>query len=123
MAEHNRVGHWGENLAVEYLVKQGYAIVETNWKLHRYEIDIIAMSGNRIIFIEVKTRTSSVNDPLLAVDRRRMSRMAVAAHNYIIQRQIPHEVQFDIITITGTPDNYKLEHIPDAFLPPLHTVR
>ena len=45
--------------------------------------------------------------------------MTRAANAYVIAHNIPHEVQFDIITIIGTPDDYILEHIPDAFSAPL----
>lgn len=123
MAEHNDTGNWGERIAMEHLVRKGYAIVDLNRRMHKYETDIIAMCGNRLIFIEVKTRTSADEDPVAAVDRKRMMRMAVAAHNYVLQNNIPHEVQFDIIGISGTPDSYELEHIEDAFLPPLRTIR
>ena len=47
--------------------------------------------------------------------------MVRAANTYVTTFDIPHEVQFDIITIVGTPDNYTLEHIPDAFMAPLTT--
>lgn len=123
MAVHNDVGSWGENIAVEYLIKKGYAIVETNWRLHHYEIDIVARIGTRIVFVEVKTRSSAAHDPLRAVDRRKMMRMARAANTYVLSRDVPLEVQFDIITIVGTKTDYVLEHIADAFLPPLQTYR
>lgn len=123
MAQHNKLGSWGELVAREYLIKKGYAILETNWKLHRYEIDIIAMHNKRIVFIEVKTRSNHMDDPLEAVDKRRASRMVVAANTYIQTHDYPHEIQYDIIAITGTPNNYTLEHIPDAFLAPLRTYR
>lgn len=121
MTRTNTVGRWGEDLAAELLVTKGYAIVERNWHMGHYEIDIVAMHGGRIVFVEVKTRTSGEEDPAAAVDIRKMRRMAVAANRYVITRDIPHEVQFDIITITGTPDNYVIDHIDDAFLSPLKT--
>jgi len=121
MTRTNTVGRWGEDLAAELLVKKGYAIVERNWHMGHYEIDIVAMHGGRIVFVEVKTRTSDREDPAAAVDSRKMRRMAIAAHQYVITRDIPHEVQFDIITVTGTPDNYVVDHIDDAFLSPLKT--
>lgn len=123
MAKHNETGAWGEDLACRHLIENGYAIVETNWRLSHYEIDIIAMKGDRIVFVEVKTRSSDFLDPVDAVDKKKMMRMVRAANAYVLYNNIPHEVQFDIITILGTPDNYELEHIPDAFYPPLKTYR
>lgn len=120
MAEHNYLGRWGENIAVDYLVSKGYAIVETNWRLNHLEIDIIATKGSRIVFVEVKTRSSRIVDPLLAIDRKRVSHMVAAADVYVRANNIPHEVQFDLILIIGDAisSSYELEHIPDAFFPP-----
>lgn len=123
MAQHNEIGKWGEDLACESLIKKGYAIVERNWRLHHYEIDIIAMKGNRIVFVEVKTRSNFEEDPLEAIDKHKMARMVAAANVYMKVYDRYHECQFDVFAISGTPQNYKIEHIADAFLPPLKTYR
>ena len=121
MAQHNDTGHWGEELACEKLITDGYAICQRNFRIGHYELDIIAMKGNRIVFVEVKTRTNLNSDPIEAIDNKKILRMVRAANTYVTTFDIPHEVQFDIITIVGTPDNYTLEHIPDAFMAPLTT--
>lgn len=123
MARHNELGKWGENVAKEFLVRKGYAIVESNWRMHNYEIDIIAMKDNRIIFVEVKTRANSGDDPFDAVDKRKMQHLVSSANVYMEERSIAInlEPQFDIIGIVGNHDNYELEHIDDAFLPQLKT--
>lgn len=121
MAQHNETGHWGEELACEKLITDGYAICQRNFRIGHYELDIIAMKGNRIVFVEVKTRTNLNSDPIEAIDNKKILRMVRAANTYVTAFDIPHEVQFDIITIVGTPDNYTLEHIPDAFMAPLTT--
>ncbi len=123
MAEHNETGRWGERVACNFLVGKGYAIKETNWRMPPYEIDIVAMKGNRIVFVEVKTRSDDFLDPIVAVDKRKMANMTRAANAFVNHYDIPHEVQFDIITITGDQDNYKIEHYPDAFYPPLRSYR
>lgn len=123
MAEHNETGRWGERVACNFLVGKGYAIKETNWRMPPYEIDIVAMKGNRIVFVEVKTRSDDFLDPIAAVDKRKMANMTRAANAFVNHYDIPHEVQFDIITITGDQDNYKIEHYPDAFYPPLRSYR
>ncbi len=123
MAKHNEVGKWGEDIAVETLVAKGCAIVARNWRMGAYEVDIIAMKGRRIIFVEVKTRTATDDNPLDAVDRKKMMRIARAANAYVQAYDIPHEVQFDLISIIGTKDNYKVVHEEDAFYPPLKTYR
>lgn len=123
MAQHNETGQWGEVLACEKLIIEGYTICQRNMRIGHYEIDIIATKGNRIIFIEVKTRTNPNHDPLEAIDNKKIARMTRAANAYVIAYNIPHEVQFDIITIIGTPENYTIEHIPDAFTAPLTSSR
>lgn len=126
MARHNDLGKWGEQLAVDMLVTKGYAIAERNWRTGDMEIDIVAMKGARIVFVEVKTRSDNGFDPADAVDRRRMMRMVRAADSYVRSHGIPHEVQFDVVFVVGSPLGAlppRIEHIEDAFLPPLRTIR
>ena len=119
MALHNDTGKWGEDAAVDFLVAAGYAIVERNWRLGHLEIDIIAMKDDRIVFGEVKTRKNPDDDPFDAIDRRKMLRIANAANAYMARSPLPHDPQFDLIGISGIPEAHSIEHIPDAFIPPL----
>lgn len=121
MARHNDTGRFGENAAADYLVSQGYAIVERNWRCGRMEIDIVAQRGNRLAIVEVKTRTNFDEDPMEAVDRKKQLAMVRAGVAYLNAYKLPHELQFDIIAISGTPEKYNLEHLEDAFYPPLKT--
>lgn len=120
MARHNDTGRWGEEIAAQHLMKNGYAISATNWKSGHYELDIVAFKDNRIVFVEVKTRSSD-SDPLEAVDSWKKHRLIRAAIAYVEIFDINHQIQFDLIAINGKPDNYHIEHIPDAFQPPLKT--
>ena len=119
MAFHNEIGSWGEDLAVEYLASEGYAIAGRNIRVGRTEIDIIAMKGDGIMFVEVKTRTTHFKDPLDAVSRDKMRRLCRAADSYLRSNMIPHRPQFDITAIIGSKTSYELIHYPDAFFPPL----
>ena len=121
MARHNETGRWGEDIAAEYLAANGYAIADRNWRCGHYEIDIVAYKGSRIIFVEVKTRSDNDEDPLEAVDKDKTSRLIRAAVVYINTYEIDHEIQFDLIAINGTSSDYTIEHISDAFIPPLKT--
>ena len=58
MAEHNDLGKFGEELAVDFLEKNGYEILETNWVFDKAEIDIIAQKNGILAVVEVKTRSS-----------------------------------------------------------------
>lgn len=122
MATHNRLGAWGEELAREYLLTRGYAIDCVNARIGNVEIDFIARKDDRIIFVEVKTRSTAYVDPLDAIDDNKRRRLIRAADTYM--RSLPEsgalslQPQFDFILIVGTPDSsHTLEHIPDAFYP------
>lgn len=124
MARHNTTGKWGEDMAVEYLVTKGYDIMERNWRLEHLEIDIVAKLQQRIVFVEVKTRTNADNaHPLLVITKKKLNNMVRSANAYMKLFNSTFSVQFDIIIISGTPDNYKLEHYPDAYYPPMKTYR
>lgn len=112
-----KTGDWGEQIAANYLMAQGAAIVERQWHGPGGEIDIIAQMGKRMVFVEVKTRASSDIDPADAVDATKRLHMVRAADAFLKQKNKPFDYQFDIITITGTERNHKLTHIPDAFFP------
>ena len=67
MAEHNELGTWGETLAAEYLEKKGYQILERDWKSGHRDLDIIAMDGDTMVIVEVKTRRNRLfTDPEMA---------------------------------------------------------
>ncbi len=120
MARHNLIGSWGEKLAREYLIGKGYAIMDSNIHIGHKELDIVAIKGDRIIFVEVKTRSTDFCDPLDAIDTKKMRRLVRSADAFLKSQEIKHEPQFDIIVIIGTPESgHRLEHYPDAFIAPL----
>lgn len=121
MAQHNDLGKWGEEVARDYLVKHGHAILATNERVGGVEIDIIAQLGTSIAFVEVKTRRSPLSDPLDAITEVKKRRLARAANTYLQIAGVPWRPQFDIVAVVGTPEDYEVTHIPDAFLPPLFT--
>lgn len=124
MSEPNASAEWGreaENIAAEHLLVRGFTVRERNWrpKNSHLEVDIIAQLGDTIVFVEVKARTSADTDPADAVDGRKIRRLVRAADIYLAMQ--PHEFywRFDIITVTGCGESFVLDHIEDAFLPPL----
>lgn len=120
MAKHNELGQWGEQLAREHLIRLGYSIMEQNIHSGRKEIDLVATKGNRMVFVEVKTRSHSLDDALDAVDEKKIRRIVRAADSIMSRFTMPFEYQFDIIAVVGTPQaGHELHHFPDAFFPPL----
>lgn len=125
--EHNALGKWGEDVAAAYLQQHGYYIRERNWHYRHREIDIIAFNAaaNTLAFVEVKTRRNNdFGDPEMGVNRKKMWFLSVAASNYVRSRNIRCDIQFDIISITGTPKTgYTVNHIQDAIPPSAYTIR
>lgn len=117
---------WGavaERIAAEYLVGKGYVIRERNWrpKNSHLEIDIITQQEDEMIFVEVKARGNNDIDPADAVDERKIRRLVRAAEIYLSLQAHDFRYRFDIITVSGDENSYTLDHIPDAFIPPLST--
>lgn len=122
MAQHNDLGKWGEQVAADYLTARGYAIIDRNVREGHAEIDIVAQKDGDVAFVEVKTRTSPYIDPVEAIDEKKMKRLARAADAFLCSRKLTFRPRLDIITVVGTPQtDYKVEHLPDAFEPPLTT--
>lgn len=114
---------WGkdaEEIAATYLIEKGYVIRERNWRIgNRIEIDLIAEKEGKIIFVEVKARKGDFILADEAVDSAKRKKMIKGGDIYL--RSLPHlyEFRLDIISITGSLENYELIHIEDAFLPEL----
>lgn len=118
MAGHNELGAWGERVARDHLLGLGFTINDENARAAGVEIDLVAMKGSEIHFVEVKTRSTGFADPLDAVDRRKRARMVKAADAWMRSQPLPLIPYFDIILIIGTPGGgHVLEYIPDAFFP------
>ena len=120
MAEHNALGKAGEDAAVAYLESHGYVIRHRNWRKGHLELDIIAAKNDELIVVEVKTRSDAdIMQPEEAVDRQKNKHTVRAADTYIRFFQIDVPVRFDIVTVVGKPGNFKIEHIKEAFYPPI----
>ena len=120
MASHNELGKAGENAAVAYLEKNEYVIRHRNWRKGHLELDIVAAKDNELIVVEVKTRSdTTVMQPEDAVTVQKIRHTVKAADTYIRTFQLDVPVRFDIITAVGKAGNFKIEHIKEAFYPPL----
>lgn len=116
MAQHNETGKIGEELAKDYLLKKGYRILDINWIFNHKEIDIVASNDNKIIFIEVKTRSNTVFElPKEAVTIRKQKNLVYAADAYLQQKEIVLESRFDIISVLAQDSPKIMEHIEGAF--------
>ncbi len=124
MAQHNQLGKAGEKEAMEFLIKQGLTIRETNWRMDKLEIDIIAQNDMVLHIVEVKTRSNDANfDPMRAITNAKRQHMVNSANGYIRYYQLQCEIQYDVIILIGNEGNFKLEYYPDLFVPKLKTYR
>ncbi len=116
MAKHNQLGREGENAACNYLQQKGYQILERNYRYHRNEVDIIATYEDKLVVVEVKSRSSDYfGDPEDFVSNTQIKSIVNVIDAYIQQRDIDIEVRFDIVSITKTSKNLQINHIEDAF--------
>ena len=126
MAKHNELGKQGEQAAWEFLIAKGYTVRETNWRIGKLEIDIVAQEpqANRLHIIEVKTRSNTEHyDPMQAITRTKIRNLVNAAAGYISQYQLKMSVQYDVMIIEGKAPDFTIHFYPNAFQPPLRTIR
>jgi len=116
MAKHNELGIKGELLAADFLQKNGYEILETNWVFQKAEIDIIAQKDTILAIVEVKTRTSAdFGMPQDFVKGKKIQNLVKAVDQYMIENDLDLEVRFDIIGIVLNNHETRIEHLEDAF--------
>ena len=116
MAEHNELGKKGEKLAVAFLEKNGYKILNVNWVFQKAEIDIIAQKENILAIVEVKTRSSvDFGLPQDFVKPKKIQLLVKAVNEYVIVNDLDLQIRFDIIAINKEGKEYLIDHIEDAF--------
>jgi putative endonuclease len=100
MKKHHSTGFRGEALAVNWLSRNGFMILHTNWRSSRYELDIIAEKSDMLHFIEVKTRTGiRFGYPEEGVTHAKLRKMKSAGAAYLHRNGERNRVQYDIISI------------------------
>ena len=114
---HKSSGAWGEDLALRYLLRRGYNLVERNYRKRRGEIDLIVRKEETLVFVEVKLRRSTgFGDPLEAVTARKQAIIRSLAEQYLAENQPDFDtVRFDVVGILATQTGTRIEHIEDAF--------
>ncbi len=110
-------GAWGEELALRYLTKKGYTLVERNYRTRYGELDLIMRQENTLVFVEVKLRrTTGFGDPLEAVTPRKQARIRSLAELYLLDREPAFDtVRFDVVGILLGKGPPSVRHIEDAF--------
>jgi len=115
--EKTSVGKEGEKIALDFLEKKGYEIVETNYRFGRGEIDIIVRKDQLLVFVEVKTKKfGDFGDPINWINKRKQRQIGTIAKGYLYENNITDmDCQFDVITLNYNDGAYQINHIENAF--------
>lgn len=122
----DKARQWGkqaENIVCDYLIAKGYTVRERNFKpiTSRSEIDIIAQKDDILIFVEVKARTDRQVDPAEAMTADKIRNVVRGANTYLQMQDYDFFYRFDVAAVSGDVDDYTLDYLEDAFIPPLMT--
>ncbi|HWP57423.1 MAG TPA: YraN family protein [Candidatus Acidoferrales bacterium] len=118
MADSRKVlGKEGERLAEDYLKKKGYKVLERNYRCPLGELDLVALDGRVVVFVEVKIRTDErFGHPLEAVHWRKQDKMIQAAQFFLAQYKLhQREARFDVVGISRVGERPVIEHVRNAF--------
>lgn len=111
---HVEKGHYYEQEAADYLISCGYRILETNYRCRHAEIDLIAMDGDYLVFVEVKYRQSDrVQSPSEAVDGKKQRQISLAADQYLLKHKVSEEqlCRFDVVAFLKNGRFYIRMHL------------
>ena len=97
--ETKELGNWGERIAARHYQKHGYRVLERNWRVVHKEIDLIVEDLAYIVFVEVKTRSSSFLRPAAAVNHEKQRLLINAARSYLRYHPTDKQPRFDVVEI------------------------
>ncbi len=111
------LGPRGEAIARRHLRRRGYLILARNFRVAGAEIDLVALDGDTLVFVEVKAREGiESGTPREAVDDQKQEQIRRAAASYVTMRHAQAvATRFDVVAITGSGRNHTVELIKDAF--------
>ncbi len=112
-----RLGAEGERWAEKYLRRQHYLILQRNYRCPSGEVDLVALDGQTVVFIEVKTRTQGgFGSPLEAVDVRKQRQIRRAAQYYLsVHRLHDRNARFDVVGVWHEQDVIRCQLVKNAF--------
>jgi len=120
MNDRKDLGIQGENTATAYLQRKQYHILKRNYHSAYGEIDIIARKNDVLVFVEVKTRSGSLDTGLSSVSRGKQKKIINTAQIYLsrLSSDTLLETRFDVISLTPAGDGtFAIKHLKDAFRP------
>lgn len=117
--ERAETGRLGEELAVRYLLAEGFELLHRNWRKGRYELDIVARHDDTLHIVEVKSRKAdALTAPEEAMTRAKFNALCCAARDYIALYGLDIDTQFDLITVEFEPSgSHTLRYFPQVMTP------
>lgn len=111
------LGRAGEAAAAEHLGSRGLEILERNYRCRAGEVDLVAVEGGVLVFVEVKTRSGrGYGLPAEAVTPAKQRRLRQVASQYLQERRPPQQdLRFDVVEVLGRPGSFHLQHLRGAF--------
>lgn len=111
------LGRYGEDRAADYLTELGYEVIERNWRCSSGEIDLIARDKNRLVFVEVKTRSGSgFGHPFESISAEKLARLRRLVAAWCEARQVTAQrVRMDAIAVLLVRGRVSIEHLKQVF--------
>lgn len=111
------LGRYGEDRAASYLQERGYEIIDRNWRSQVGEIDLVAKEKDRLVFIEVKTRSGSgFGHPFESITSNKVARMRRLASDWCVAKQVSGvKVRLDAMAVLVTGGRVHIEHLKEVF--------
>jgi len=111
-------GPRGEEVAAEFLRRQGYSVLERGYRGAGGEIDLVVRRGEELAFVEVKTsRRKGAGTPEERVDATKRENLVRAARHYLLRHKGEMACRFDVVTVVLTGGEPEIDHLEDAFRP------
>ncbi len=116
MAIQQERGNKGEKIAEEYLLKKRYSILAKNYRAGKSEIDLICKIESMLVFVEVKTRSSTkFGQPEEFVNQAKAAKIMEGAEAYMIENNWEGAIRFDIVSVLLQANKSEITHFEDAF--------
>ena len=117
MVNTRAIGKRAEDLAADYLINNGYRIIQRNFSNKIGEIDLVGTEGGQLVFIEVKARKNNLfGFPQDSVNKRKQAKLRRVAESYLQQFGMPREgCRFDVVSMLYKNQTVSIELIKNAF--------
>lgn len=111
------LGRAGEDVATAFYLRNGFRVLDRNFRCKAGEIDLVVRRGSLVVFCEVKTRSRTAHGvPAEAVDGRKQARLRRLAGHWLAERRPrARDIRFDVIAVEAASNGLRVTHLPDAF--------